>query len=151
MDKDKDPELRHTVLTLIAFHDLQAHIASAGDQHVGIEAFLTQNAGDGWQLPETLRLADYDLGHDDRTQAPQPVATQLGPRFYDWHLAQPTDEAQHESRLHARNLLGELDYARLMRQIEGQPQDGPEEPLLEVAEQRADYDLTEREDIGLFE
>ena len=27
---DKDPELRHTSMTLVAFHDLQAHIASAG-------------------------------------------------------------------------------------------------------------------------
>ena len=73
MDKDKDPELRHTVLTLIAFHDLQAHIASGGDQHRGIKAFLTQDAGDGWHLPETLRLGDYGLGHDDHAQRPSPV------------------------------------------------------------------------------
>ena len=151
VDKGQRPELRHTVLTLIAFHDLQAHIASAGDQHAGIEAFLTQNAADGWQLPETLRLADYDLGHDDRAQHPQPIAGRLGPRFYDWQLTQPADEAQHENQLHARNLLGALEHARLMRQIEGQPPDGPEEPLLEVAEPRADYDSTGREDTGLFE
>ena len=142
VDKDKDPELRHTVLTLIAFHDLQAHIASAGGQHVGIEAFLTQNAGDGWQLPETLRLGDYDLGHDDRAQAPQPVATRLGPRFYDWQLAQPVDEAQHGSQLHARNLLGALDYARLLRDAQRRPQGSVEEPLREVAEPRARYEIT---------
>ena len=139
VDKDKDPELRHTVLTLIAFHDLQAHIASAGDQHAGIEAFLTQNAGDGWQLPETLRLADYDLGHDDRAQHPQPVATRLGPRFYDWQLAQPADEAQREGRLHARNLLGELNYTRLMRQAKAGPRTRDETPLPQVAESRAEY------------
>ena len=136
VDKDKDPELRHTVLTLIAFHDLQTHIASAGDQHVGIEAFLTQNAGDGWQLPETLRLADYDLGHDDRAQYPQPVAGRLGPRFYERQLAQPADEAQHESRLNSRNLLGELDYARLLRELDGPHGQRDDERLPEVAEQR---------------
>ena len=151
VDKDKDPELRHTVLTLIAFHDLQAHIASAGDQHAGIEAFLTQNAADGWQLPETLRLADYDLGHDDRAQNPQPIATRLGPRFYDWQLAQPADEALHESQLHARNLLGALDYARLRRDAERPHRDRVEEPLREVAEPRARYEvsneITDQDDI----
>ena len=30
VDKDKDPELRHTVLTLIAFHDLESKIEIAG-------------------------------------------------------------------------------------------------------------------------
>ena len=60
IDKNKDPELRHTVLTLIAFHDLQEKIqAAGGDRDKGIEAFLTQNNGEGWMLPETLRLADY--------------------------------------------------------------------------------------------
>ena len=67
IDKTKDPELRHTVLTLIAFHDLQEKILSAGgDCDKGIEAFLSQNNGEGWMLPETLRLADYGLGHDER-------------------------------------------------------------------------------------
>ena len=48
---------------------------------------------DGWMLPETLRLADYDLGHDERAKQSQPVASCLGPRFYDWQLAQSTDES----------------------------------------------------------
>ena len=96
VDKDKEPELRHTVLTLVAFHDLQAHIASAADQQAGIEAFLSQNAGAGWQLPETLRLADYGLGHDDRAQCSQPVVSRLGPRFYDWQLGQSAEEARRE-------------------------------------------------------
>ena len=40
------------------------------------EAFLAQNDGEGWMLPETLRLADYGLGHDERAQKnPQPVAS----------------------------------------------------------------------------
>ena len=55
-------------------------------------------------LPETLRLADYGLGHDERAQVPQPVAAQLGPRFYAWQLAQSPDEFRAECRIHAQNL-----------------------------------------------
>ena len=150
VDKDKDPELRHTVLTLVAFHDLQAHVDAAGDQHRGIEAFLTQNAGDGWQLPEMLRLADYGLGHDDRAQHPQPVVSRLGPRFYDWQVGQSAEGDRRECGLHARNLLGELDYARLLRNLDGPPGQPEHETLSEVAEQRAKYVLT-TPDSDLFE
>ena len=119
IDRDKDPELRHTVLTLVAFHDLQVMIAACdGDRGKGIEAFLNQNDGEGWMLPETLRLADYGLGHDDRAQQPQPVATRLGPRFYDWQLAQSPKESWRECHLHARNLLGEAGYTALLAEIE---------------------------------
>ena len=69
VDKEKDPELRHTVLSLVAFHHLK---------HLGLDAFLNLNHGEGWMLPETLRLADYGLGHDHRAQAPQPVAARIG-------------------------------------------------------------------------
>ena len=80
IDANKPPELRHTVLTLVAFHDLQKKIhAGGGDRESGIEAFLTQNYGEGWMLPETLRLTDYGLGHDERAREPQPVASRLGP------------------------------------------------------------------------
>ena len=112
VDRAKEPELRHTALTLVAFHDLQAKIdAASGDRDSGIEAFLTQNDGEGWMLPETLRLADYGLGHDERAREHQPVASRLGPRFYDWQLAQSPDESWRECHLHARNLLGDHGYA----------------------------------------
>lgn len=55
-------------------------------------------------LPETLRLADYGLGHDDRAQHPQPVASCLGPRFYAWQLAQTAEESWRERELHAREI-----------------------------------------------
>ncbi|HET6496294.1 MAG TPA: hypothetical protein VFH61_13120 [Thermoleophilia bacterium] len=114
VDKDKDPELRHTVLTLVAFHDLEEKIrACGGDRDAGIEAFLGQNDGEGWMLPETLRLADCGLGHDERAEQPQPVASRLGPRFYDWQLAQSAEESWRECHLHARNLLGEEGYDEL--------------------------------------
>ena len=118
VDRDKDPELRHTVLTLVAFHDLESRVRAAdGDRAKGIEAFLAQNHGEGWMLPETLRLADYGLGHDERADRPQPVASRLGPRFYDWQLVQSADESWRECHLHARNLLGMHGYALLLVEL----------------------------------
>lgn len=96
IDKEQDPELRHTVLSLIAFHDLQAK---------GLEAFLAQNDGEAWLLPETLCLADYGLGHDERAQQPQPVAERLGPRFYDWQLAEDVSRSWQECAAHAALIL----------------------------------------------
>ena len=59
VDKEMDPELRHTVLTIIGFRELESKIkASDGNSRKGIEAFLAQNHGDGWMLPETLRLTE---------------------------------------------------------------------------------------------
>lgn len=118
VDKDKAPELRHTVLTLVAFHDLEEKIrACGGDREKGIEAFLNQNDGEGWMLPETLRLADYGLGHDERAREHQPVASRLGPRFYDWQLAQSAEESWRECHLHARNLLGKHGYLDLLAEV----------------------------------
>ena len=142
VDRDKDPELRLTVLILVAFHDLEAKIKRAdGDREKGIEAFLNQNHGEGWLLPETLRLADYGLGHDDRTSHPQPVASRLGPRFFDWQLTQTPKESHRESHLHARNLLGEHKYRRLLEDIHRRKEGRePEEAdLLRVAEPEFEY------------
>lgn len=149
VDKAKDPELRHTVLTLVAFHDLEEKIhACGGDRDKGIEAFLSQNDGEGWMLPETLRLADYGLGHDERAKEPQLVASRLGPRFYDWQLAQSPEESWRECHLHARNLLGEEGYKKLLDEIEGKTRDGcgtSESKPLEIREPGADY-----QDLPLF-
>lgn len=95
VNKDKPPELRHTVLSLIAFHDLQ---------RMGLRAFLDQNDGEGWMLPKTVRLADYGLGHDDRAKEHQPVAELLGPRFFDWQLTQSVEESWEECERHAELL-----------------------------------------------
>jgi hypothetical protein len=86
------PELRHTVLSLVAFHELK---------RMGLDAFLALNDGDGWMLPETLRLADYGLGHDERAKQPQPVASALGERFLAWQLEQGVEESWEECRRHA--------------------------------------------------
>ena len=65
-----------------------------------------------------VRLADYGLGHDDRAKVHQPVASRLGPRFYDWQLAQSPEESWRECHLHARNLLGEAGYRHLVEETE---------------------------------
>jgi hypothetical protein len=122
VDNDLDPEHRHTVLSLVAFRDLQKQIDTCGgDEAEGIKAFCSQNDGDGWMLPETLRLADYGLGHDDRAKEYQPVRECFGPRFYDWQLAQTSEESWKECHLHARSLLGAAGYERLLAEIEGKP------------------------------
>ena len=139
VDKNKPPELRHTVLAQIAFADLQRHIDSAAaDPEAGIQSFMAQNHGEGWRPPETLRLADYNLGHDDRAKEHQPVATELGPRFYDWQLAQTPEEAWAETHLHARNLLGEHGYRRLNANLEEPGPDQPPGALVAPASQVAE-------------
>jgi hypothetical protein len=65
-------------------------------------------------------LADYGLGHDDRAKEHQPVASRLGPRFYDWQLAQSPRESWRECHIHARNLLGEAGYRQLLADLEAE-------------------------------
>ena len=149
VDRNLPPETRHTVLSLIALRDLETHIKARGSREMGIEEFLHQNHNEGWMLPETLRLADYDLGHDERAEHPQPVACRLGPRFYDWQLAQSADEARRERHLHARNLLGARHYERLISQSDRrQRNDDPATSetagsLQRVAEHELDYHAKE--------
>lgn len=92
VDKELDPELRLTVLAQVAFQDLQ---------QVGLDTFLAQNDGEGWMLPETLRLSDYGLGQDDRARNSQPVASRLGPRFHPWQREGTAQESWEECRRHA--------------------------------------------------
>jgi hypothetical protein len=118
VDKGRDPELRHTVLTIVAFNDLDAQIRGCdGDREQGIKAFLSQNGGYGWELPGEICLADYGLGDGDPANVAQPVASRLGPSFYEWQLAQEPEESWRECHLHARNLLGAAGYARLLEEI----------------------------------
>ncbi len=124
VDKEKDPELRHTVLSLIAFHDLK---------RLGLDAFLNLNNSEGWMLPETLRLADYDLGHDERAKEPQPVAARLGAETARlWHLGvgnwksgigaeQNPDSRSNESR--SDNLPIHAHYRFLPWQLQGTPEE----------------------------
>ena len=138
VDKHEPPERRHTVLTLAAFVDLQAFIAgvtaAGGTRDDAIAVFCGQaknpspgvngligsiDASEGWMLPENFRLADLGLGRDDRAQQPQPVASVLGPRFYNWQLSQDAAESWRECALHARNLLGAEGFERLRAELDG--------------------------------
>ena len=121
VDKSEPPELRHTVLTLVAFDALERLIAEHdGDRDKAIDAFASLNDGEGWMLPDTLRLSDHDLGHDERAKHPQLVASALGERFYDWQLAQTPEESWAECERHARAVLGDEEYER--RFVHGEPE-----------------------------
>lgn len=92
IDKDLDPELRLTVLSIIAFHDLKLK---------GLDRFFAQNNGEGWLIPESLRLDEYRLGHDERAKSPQPVASRLGARFLPGQLHEDSAMRKRECEAHA--------------------------------------------------
>lgn len=93
--KDQPPELRIAVLAQVAFQKLE---------ELGMETFLAMNDGEGWLLPDSIRLADYELGHDDRARERQPVAARLGHRYYSWQLEQSVEESWEECERHAEIL-----------------------------------------------
>lgn len=118
IDQGKDPELRQTVLSFIAFCDLKSMIdVSDGDIESGVTAFLDQNEGEGWMVPAQLCLRDYGIGQDERADVPQLVARRLGPRFHDWQLTQNAQDFWREAHLHARNILGAEGYSALIAEI----------------------------------
>jgi hypothetical protein len=128
INKAQDPELRHTVLSLVAFDDLKRVISKAESRDAGIHAFCSQNDGDGWMLPETLCLADLgltrtvDVGmYDERTRTPQPVRSRLGERFLPWQLEQTPEESWAECERHARAILGEDAFLKLMANVSRAP------------------------------
>jgi hypothetical protein len=115
VNKDQDPELRHPVLSLVAFDHLLAMIEQAGDREAGIRDFCDQNGGDGWMLPEELCLADLGLArtvevgeYDDCARSSQPVRSRMGERFLEWQLAQTPEESWAECERHARILSESL-------------------------------------------
>jgi hypothetical protein len=114
VDKELDPELRLPVMAQIAFLHLQEAIRSAGGNvPKGVESFLSSNDSRGWQLPETVRLSDYSLGHDERAKEPQPVASRFVPRVLPWQLEQSVEESWAECEHHARALLGDDEFERM--------------------------------------
>lgn len=120
-ERSRPPELRHTVLSIIAFEDLTAMIRSnGGDLDSGVCSFCDQNSGVGWVIPETLRLAEYDLGTSERRNHDQLVAPALGDRLLEPQSSQSHSDSWKECELHARNMLGERDYRDL--KTEEQPE-----------------------------
>ena len=109
-----DAELRSTVLAQVAFRELQ---------RVGLNDFIGENDGEGWMLPEALRLADYGLGHDHRAKHHQPVASALGPRFYPWQLEQSVEESWEECERHAEILAKLLPAPDPEQKLESEDDD----------------------------
>jgi len=83
VDKERPPELRLTVLALVAFIELSTD---------GLPNFL-EKCRDGWTIPEELRLSDFGIGHDNLCQVHQPVASALGPRELPWQHAGTAPDA----------------------------------------------------------
>lgn len=108
VDKEKSPELRHTVLSLKAFADLKS---------VGLKAFCELNNGDGWMIPETLTYKaneDGTITFDTVDGKTVQVREHLGPRFLDWQLAGTPEDSWLECEMHARNILGEKKFNELL-------------------------------------
>ncbi|EUC21457.1 Eco57I restriction-modification methylase domain-containing protein [Paraburkholderia hospita] len=93
--KYERPESRHAVLSLIALHDLSTK---------GIDEFLRQNDGEGWLIPEYIRLADFGLGHDERAREPQPVARLLGARLLESQASNDQETLWLECVAHAEQI-----------------------------------------------
>ncbi|HOY68950.1 MAG TPA: hypothetical protein PLP29_18890 [Candidatus Ozemobacteraceae bacterium] len=120
------------MLTLVAFDALLGCVAAAGgDRHRGIEAFAALNDGQGWLIPETLRLSDHGLGHDERARQPQPVASRLGPRFPEDRRPLSPEEARAECERHARAILGDAEFDRRFLNRPADPAPRPETPCNE--------------------
>ncbi len=110
VDKTEPPQLRHSVLTLAAFDALQATIAAAGERGLGTRAFCEQHEGEGWQLPDTLRLDELGLLRSVELAEPRgelPVRGLLGPRFVAWQLDQSAEHSWAECERHAAALAAE--------------------------------------------
>ena len=94
-------------------------------------------------LPETLRLADYGLGHDDRAKEHQPVAAVLGPRFHDWQLSQSVEESWQACERHAE-LLAKIVPPHPQEEKEA-PESvadhSPDEPLVNLSGEPLPTDL----------
>lgn len=136
VDRRDSPETRFTVLALFFINQYLGSDSTGG---LSPAVASVQGMFEDWQLPETLRLADYGLGHDERAKEHQPVRECFGPRWYDWQLAQSPEESWRECHLHARNQLGPHGYQALLDEIAGketaEPSGQPEpQPQSNVAE-----------------
>jgi len=112
IEKDQDPGLRNTVLALKAFADLKA---------IGLDAFGSLNDSDGWMIPETITfkvLADGTIAFDTPDGMTVPVRERLGERFLPWQLEGTPEESWAECEMHARRILGDEEFERMMAESE---------------------------------
>lgn len=108
--KTSEPELRQTVLSLVAFDDLLARLLQAdGDLDSAIASFCGETRDQGWQLPESVCLADLGI---PRTAAPArneprregllPVSVRMGPRLLPCQESLDAAASWREWRTHLR-------------------------------------------------
>ena len=116
VDKDRDPEMRHTVLTLIAFHDLKRRIAEWPDDRMAVICSFCSIDDEGWQIPENLRLADFGLGHGALAKENRSLRQEFGPRWYPWQLEEPVSRSWADCETHAHRLLGDYAFQKLTRE-----------------------------------
>jgi hypothetical protein len=120
VDKTTEPELRSTVLSYVAFCDLQNWNDKCGNKSEAILSFLHQNDGEGWQIPEEIDLGEYGLGEGSGGRVA--VRSRFGPRYFGWQESQSVEKSWRECHLHARNLLGPSGYASLLAELQYPPQ-----------------------------
>ncbi len=116
-DRELDPEVRLPILSLAALIDLERCVEEHGNLSDGVVAFL-QPGGDGWDLPDTMRLADLGVGHDDGAQEPQPVRDRFGPHLLPMQKDLSVEASWAECERHAQILLGDDGYAALQRDLQ---------------------------------
>ena len=107
VDRARPPQLRHSVLSLVAFDALQAALATGEGLDVVAERMVGGRAGEGWQLPATLELASLGLvrqvegaPHATRCVVREP----LGPRWTPAQLEQTPAQAWAALRRHTATL-----------------------------------------------
>lgn len=91
VDRELAVERRLTTVAFAAFQDLQSR---------GLDAFLAQNGGEGWMLPD---FVDVD-------GEPRPLGVALGPRFLECQQARQFSSSWSACAEHARQLLGDTGY-----------------------------------------
>jgi len=114
VERSKPPELRHTVLTIVAFDDLLASVQQHGNSKAAIEAFCRQNDGEGWLLPDVLGVDKLQMTHTQvsehpRSKKPQPVRAAMGPRLLPWQLAQSSPASWTDWQLYLDSLEPSAD------------------------------------------
>jgi len=99
--------------------DLLRIVAARSERVLGAQTMVEHHLRQQQAFPSAPGSCDPGafVRHDDRARVHQAVASVFGPRFYDWQLAQANTESRRECYLHARNLVGSVEYRELTRHL----------------------------------
>ncbi len=137
MTRDKDPELRQTVLTLVAFHDVESKVdlierrIADGDDYLDLltDSFTRELLGEDGYLTALLEICARKVLYENA------YWNMLADLRNRGHLDQ-NGYNQLLDKLHARKLIDDLNYRRWSRRDAPALQD---DPLPHVAESAPDY------------